>query len=163
MPSTKILEMKKDIVNEIKNKIDNSKTIVLFDYSGLTDNASKDLRIKLKESDSDYKIYKNTLLKLAFKDLNIDLNNYLEGPTAIVFSSDDIAAIKVLSDCAKKNDTLQLKVGIVEGNIADKSKLNEFATIPSRDGLYTMLACGMIGIVKDLSIALNLLSEQKES
>lgn len=163
MPSVKILEMKKEIVDEIKSKIDNSKTIVLFDYSGLTDNVSKDLRIKLKDSGSDYKIYKNTLLKLAFKDLNIDLGNYLEGPTAIVFSSDDVAAIKILSDCAKENTTLQLKAGIVEGNITDKAKLEEFAKIPSREGLYTMLASGMIGIVKDLSIALNLLAEQKEN
>lgn len=163
MPSTKVLEAKKEIVDEIKNKLNNSKTVVLFDYSGLTDADSKDLRLKLKESSSDYKIYKNTLLKLAFKDLNIDLDNYLEGPTAIVFSSDDIAAIKILSDCAKTHKTLQLKAGIVEGNVSDKNKLDEFAKIPSREGLYTMLAGGMIGIVKDLSIALNLLAEQKEN
>lgn len=163
MPSTKALEMKKVIVDEIKSKLDASKTMVLFDYSGLTDSDSKELRTKLKESQSDYKIYKNTLLKLAFKDLNIDLGDYLEGPTAIVFSSDDIAAIKVLSDCVKKHKTMSLKAGLVEGAIADKEKLVEFANIPSREGLYTMLAGGMIGIVKDLSIALNLLAEQKEN
>lgn len=163
MPSKKILEAKKEVVSEIKSKLDNSKSIVLFDYRGLTDNETKDLRIKLKENGSDYKVYKNTLLKLAFKDLNIDLDNYLEGPTAIVFSSEDIAAIKVLSDVAKKNSALELKAGIVEGNVQDKAKLDEFAKIPSREGLYTMLAGGMIAIVKDLSIALNLLSEQKEN
>lgn len=163
MPSKKILEAKKEVVSEIKNKLDNSKSIVLFDYRGLTDNETKDLRIKLKENGSDYKVYKNTLLKLAFKDLNIDLDNYLEGPTAIVFSSEDIAAIKVLSEVAKKNSALELKAGIVEGNVQDKAKLDEFAKIPSREGLYTMLAGGMIAIVKDLSIALNLLSEQKEN
>lgn len=163
MPSVKVLEEKKQVVEEIKNKIKDSKSLVLFDYCGLTDEVNKTLRIKLKENDSDYKVYKNTLLKLAFKDLDIDLAEYLEGPTAIAFSKEDIAAIKVLSDCSKKNTSLVLKAGIVEGAIADQSKLNEFAQIPSREGLYTMLAGGMIGLVKDLSIALNLYAEQKEN
>lgn len=163
MPSVKALEEKKVIVSEIKDKLDNAKSLVLFNYRGLTDNQAKDLRIKLKEVDSDYKVYKNTLLNIAFKDLNIDLGEYLEGPTAIAFSSDDIAAVKVLNDFAKKNTALEMKAGLVEGNVADLDKLKEFASIPSREGLYTMLAGGMIGIVKDLSIALNLYSEQKEN
>ena len=163
MPSVKALETKKQVVDDIKNKLNDSKTVVLFNYHGLTDNDSKELRIKLKDSGSDYKIYKNTLLKLALKDMNIDLDNYLEGPTAIVFSSDDLEAIKVLSKFAKTHKTLELKAGVVEGNVADTNKLKEFAAIPSREGLYTMLAGGMIAIVKDLSIALNLLAEQKEN
>jgi len=163
MPSVKALEEKKAIVSEIKDKMQNAKTLVLFDYRGLTDSEIKDLRVKLKENNSEYKVYKNTLLRLASKELNIDIDSYLEGPTAIAFSSDDIAAIKVLSDAAKKAQALELKVGVVEGAIADKAKLAEFAKIPSREGLYTMLAGGMIQIVKDLSIALNLLSEQKEN
>ena len=163
MPSGKALEAKKQVVDEIKNKLNDSKTVVLFNYHGLTDNDSKELRIKLKDSGSDYKIYKNTLLKLALKDMNIDLDNYLEGPTAIVFSSDDLEAIKVLSKFAKTHKTLELKAGVVEGNVADTNKLKEFAAIPSREGLYTMLAGGMIQIVKDLSIALNLYTEQKEN
>ena len=163
MPSTKILEMKKEVVNEIKDRLNKSKSVVLFDYRGLTDADVKDLRVKLKESGSDYKVYKNTLLRLAFNDLNVSMDDYLEGPTAIVLSSDDIAAVKILSDVAKKNEALELKAGIIEGNVQDKAKLEEFARIPSREGLYTMLAGGMIGIVKDLSIALNLLAEQKEN
>ena len=95
--------------------------------------------------------------------MNIDLDSYLEGPTAIAFSNDDVAAVKVLSDTAKKNEALVLKAGYIESSVCDKAKLDEFAKIPSREGLYTMLAGGMIGIVKDLSIALNLYSEQKEN
>ena len=163
MPSTNVLGKKKEVVSEIKGKAESAKTIVLFDYRGLTDATIKDLRIKLRENNSEYKVYKNTLLKLALRDLNIDLDSYLEGPTAIAFSKEDIAAIKVLSDVAKKNGSLVLKAGIVEGNVADNAKLQEFASIPSREGLYTMLAGGMIQIVKDLSIALNLYAEQKEN
>ncbi len=163
MPSTKSLELKQAVVSEIKDKCNGAKSIVLFDYRGLTDNQIKDLRIKLRENDSEYKVYKNTLLKIAFKDLNIDFDEYLTGPTAIAFSNDDVAAVKVLSDTAKKNEALVLKAGYIESSVCDKAKLDEFAKIPSREGLYTMLAGGMIGIVKDLSIALNLYSEQKEN
>ena len=163
MPSTKSLELKQAVVSEIKDKCNGAKSIVLFDYRGLTDNQIKDLRIKLRENDSEYKVYKNTLLKIAFKDLDIDFDEYLTGPTAIAFSNDDVAAVKVLSDTAKKNEALVLKAGYIESSVCDKAKLDEFAKIPSREGLYTMLAGGMIGIVKDLSIALNLYSEQKEN
>ena len=95
--------------------------------------------------------------------MNIDFDSYLTGPTAIAFSNDEIAPVKILSDMAKKNEALVLKAGYIEEAVADKAKLDEFAKIPSREGLYTMLAGGMIEIVKDLSIALNLYSEQKEN
>ena len=161
MPSVKALEEKQKIVSEIKDNFSNAKSLVLFNYRGLTDKEIKDLRKKLKENDSYYKVYKNTLLRIAFKDLDLDFGDNLTGPTAIAFSTDDVAAVKVLSDASKKNKELVLKAGLVEGNIADEEKLKEFAKIPSREGLYTMLAGGMIGIVKDLSIALNLYTEQK--
>jgi large subunit ribosomal protein L10 len=95
--------------------------------------------------------------------MKLDFDEFLSGPTAIAFSNDDVAAVKVLSDVSKKNEALILKAGYIENNICDKDKLAEFAKIPSREGLYTMLAGGMIQIVKDLSIALNLYSEQKEN
>ena len=139
MPSKKVLDEKKNIVSEIKSKVQNSKSIVLFDYRGLTDNACKNLRVKLRDISSDYKVYKNTLLKLAFHDLDMDLDQYLEGPTAIAFSQDDVGAVKILSDVARDNEALVLKAGVIEGEVADKTKLSYFASIPSREGLYTML------------------------
>ena len=163
MASAQALEAKQKIVSEIKDKVEKAKSIVLFDYRGMTDKDIKVLRNTLRDNDSEYKVYKNTLMRLAFKDLGIDFEQYLAGPTAIAFSDDDVAAVKVLSDTAKKNDALVLKAGYVENLVCDKDKLAEFAKIPSREGLYTMLAGGMIQIVKDLSIALNLLSEQKEN
>lgn len=163
MPSVQVLEDKKKIVSEIKDRVDNAKSVVLFDYRGMTDKDIKTLRKTLKDNDSEYKVYKNTLMRLAFKDLGIDFEEYLTGPTAIAFSNDDVAAVKVLADTAKKNDALILKAGYVENAVCDKDKLAEFAKIPSREALYTMVAAGMIGIVKDLSIALNLYSEQKDA
>lgn len=162
MASEAILKQKQAVIDEIKERVQAANTIVLFDYRGITDSEAKELRIKLRETNSDYKVYKNTLMARAFNDLNIDLNDSLNGPSAFAFGEDQIAPIKVLSDFAKDHPALVLKVGIVDGEKADQAKLAEYATIPSRDGLLTMLAGGMMGIVRDLSICLDLYSQQKE-
>ena len=162
MASEKILMQKQTVIDEIKERARAAKTIVLFDYRGITDSEAKELRCKLKESNSDYKVYKNTLMARAFNDLGIDLSEGLSGPSAFAYGEDQIAPIKTLSDFAKEHPALVLKVGIVDGEKADQAKLSEYATLPSRDGLLTMLAGGMIGLVKDLSICLDLYSQQKE-
>lgn len=163
MASEAILKQKQAIIDEVKERVQNSKTVVLFDYQGLNDADAKELRRKLKEADSDYKIYKNTLMSRAFADLKIDFNNALVGPSAFAFSNDQIAAIKIISEFAKTHPAVVLKVGMIDGEVADKDKLAMYATIPSRDELLTMLAGGMIGLVKDLSICLDLYSKQKEN
>ena len=162
MASEAILKQKQVVIEEIKERVEAAKTIVLFDYRGITDSEAKELRCKLRESNSDYKVYKNTLMARAFNELGIDLNAELNGPSAFAFGEDQIAPIKTLSEFAKNHPALVLKVGIVDGEKADAAKLAEYATIPSRDGLLTMLAGGMIGLVKDLSICLDLYSQQKE-
>ena len=163
MASQKILEQKQVVIDEIKERASNAKTIVLFDYRGMTDSETKELRVKLRESNSDYKVYKNTLMARAFNDLGIDLNEALNGPSAFAYGEDQIAPIKTLSEFAKDHPALVLKVGIVDGEKADQAKLAEYATIPSREGLLTMLAGGMIGIARDLSNCLDLYSQQKEN
>ena len=162
MASEAILAQKQTVIDEIKDRTQNAKTIVLFDYRGMTDSETKELRIKLRESNADYKVYKNTLMARAFNDLGIDLTEALSGPSAFAYSDDQIAPIKVLSDFAKEHPALVLKVGIVDGEKADQAKLAEYATLPSREALLTMLAGGMIGIVRDLSICLDLHRKQKE-
>ena len=162
MANAKVLEAKQKIIDEIKERVENSKYVVLFDYRGITDSEAKELRIKLRESNADYKVYKNTLMSRAFDDLKVDVKESLVGPSAFAYSDDQIAAIKVLTEFAKEHPALVLKVGIVDGEIADKAKLAEYATLPSREGLLTMLAGGMIGLVRDLSICLDLYSQQKE-
>lgn len=162
MANAKIIEQKAAVVSEIKEKFDNAKSIVLFDARGLKVSEVNELRRALREIDSDYKVYKNTLTKRAVEETGYDLNSYLIGPTAISFSSDELAPVKVLSDFAKKHENLKLKAGVVEGKVANVEELNSYALIPSRDGLLTMLAGGMIGVVRDLSICLDLYSKEKE-
>ena len=162
MANEKILAKKQEVIEEIKERVQNSATVVWFDYRGITDNDAKELRRTLRSNDSDYKVYKNTLMTRALTDLNISLGEELSGPSALAFGTDQIAPIKVLSDFAKNHPALVLKVGIVDGEVSDKAKLDALSTIPSREGLLTMLAGGMIGIAKDLSICLDLYAQQKE-
>ena len=162
MANAKILEKKSLVVDEIKGKFENAKSVVVFDPRGLNVAEVTELRKALRESGSDYKVYKNTLAKRAADSLDIKLDEYLEGPSAISFSSDELAPVKIISDFAKKHSALELKAGVVEGKVANVEELNSYALIPSRDGLLTMLAGGMIGVVRDLSICLDLYSKEKE-
>lgn len=162
MASAKILAAKQKTIDEIRNNVQSASTYVLFDYRGLTDGESKELRRKLRETGSDYKVYKNTLMARAFADLNVDIDANLVGPSALAFGTDQVAPIKVLSDFAKNHDALILKVGVVDGVISDQAQLAKLANIPSRDGLLTMLAGGMMQIPKNLAICLDLYAKEKE-
>ena len=162
MANPKILEQKQLVIDEIKEKVEKSNGIVLFDYRGLTDSEIKELKHALKDVNSEYTVYKNTLIQRALNDLNIDLDEYLNGPSAVAFSEDQIVPIKVLANFMKKHKAVTLKVGLVDGNKTTEEELKQLATIPSREGLLTMLASGMLAIPKDLAICLDLYSKQLE-
>lgn len=162
MASTKILAQKKETVNDIVNNIKDSESVILFQYQGLTVAELSELRKKLRETDATVKVYKNTLLKRALDELNLSFDGFLEGPNAILFGKNLLEPIKVIADFAKEHEKLEIRVGIISGSVADLATINEYATIPSREGLLTMLAAGMMEHVRNLSIALNLYSEQKE-
>lgn len=163
MANEKILNSKKLVVNEIASKTKESASVVLFEYHGLSVSEMTELRRKLREIGSDLKVYKNTLAKLAFNSVDVNLDEHLLGPKAIAFGTDAVAPIKVLSDYAKKHKALELKAGFVDGNVVDAAALSKLAAIPSRQVLLTMLASGLIGTVKNLSISLDLYSKQLES
>lgn len=162
MASAKILENKKAIVNEIKDNIQNSESVVIFTYQGLTVSDLSELRRELRKTDSEVKIYKNTLFKRAVDDLEINLDGFLEGPNAILFGKDLLEPIKVISKFASDHENANITVGIINGAPADLDVIKEYASIPSRDGLLTMLAGGMIQYVRDLAIGLNMYAEQLE-
>lgn len=163
MANKLILEKKALVVDEIASKIKENAGVVFVDYRGLTDEEITSLRKELRANNADVKVYKNTLTKRALDSLNINLDECVSGPSAMVYSTDAVAPIKIVTNFAKDHEALSVKGGLVDGNVASLSELAQLATIPSRDGLLTMLAGGMIQIAKDLSIALNLYAEQKEN
>ena len=162
MASEKILNEKKIIVSEIIDNIKNSESVILFQYQGLTVAEMSELRNKLNEVNSNVKVYKNTLLKRALTEINVNMDEFLEGPNAVLFGETLLEPIKVIAEFAKSHDKLNIRVGIISGDVASLETINEYASIPSREGLLTMLAGGMIQYVKDLSISLNLYAEQLE-
>ena len=161
MANAKIIEQKATVVSEIKEKLENAKSVVMFDYRGLSVQEVTELRRKLRENNADYKVYKNTLTKRALDELNINMDEYLAGPSAITFGKDELSIVKVLSDFAKDHKALELKAGIIEGKVASMDDLKRYAAIPSRDMLLTHLAAGLMGTVRDLSICLDLYAKDK--
>jgi len=162
MASTKILDEKGKVVSEIADKIKNSESVVLFSYQGLTVAEMAELRNKIKEANGEVKVYKNTLVKRATDELNLDLTESLEGPNAIVFGKELLEPIKVLSKFVKDHNCTEIRSGVINGEVATSDVIAEYASIPSMEGLLTMLAGGMIEHVKNLSIALNLYAEGLE-
>ena len=163
MASKKILEAKTKTVEEIISKIKESESVILFTYQGLTVSELTGLRRSLKDANGELKIYKNTLVKRALDGLGIKLDEeFLQGPNAIVFGKELLEPIKAISKFAKDHDNANIRVGIISGDVASLDVINEYANIPSREGLLTQLAGGMIQYVRDLSIALNLYCEKLE-
>ena len=116
----------------------------------------------LRESNSELKIYKNTLVARSLKSLDIDLEKELNGPKVFVYGKDIIEPIKTASNFIKNHPALEMKIGIVDGKVTEIDELNKLATIPSREGLLTMFASGLMGIARDFAICLDLHSKNLE-
>ena len=156
MASEKILNQKKETVKEITDKIKNSQSVILFNYKESTVADLQGLRRELKKVDSEVKVYKNTLVKIALDGMNVDLSEFLEGQNAIVFGKDLLEHIKEIDSFAKEHDNVKIITGMVNGEVVSLDVINDYASIPSMEGLLTMFAGGLIEHVKNLSIALNL-------
>ena len=163
MANPKILEKKQIVIDEITNNVKESSSFIFLENNGLTVDETMELRRKLKESDSELKVYKNTLVARALKDLDIDLADELNGPKVVAFGKDIIEPIKAVNDFIKTHDKLVMKVGIVDGKITGLDELKKLATIPSREGLLTMFASGLLAIPKDFAICLDLHSKNLEN
>lgn len=162
MANQKILDQKQCTIDEIVENVKNSSSFIFLENHGLTVAETMELRRMLKESDSELKIYKNTLVNRALSSLNIDLSAELNGPKVVAFGKDIVEPIKAVSKFAEKHPNLEMKIGIVDGEITDLETLNKLATIPSRDGLLTMFAGGLMGIARDFAICLDLHAKNLE-
>ena len=162
MANPKILEQKQAVIDEITKNVKESSSFIFLENAGLTVAETMELRRLLKKSDSELKIYKNTLVARALKDLNIDVSSELNGPKVVAFGKDIIEPIKAVSEFAKTHDKLTIKVGIVDGKVTGLDELKKLATIPSREGLLTMFASGLLAIPRDFAICLDLHSKNLE-
>lgn len=158
MASQAIKTMKEQIVEDIKQKIQNSSSVVIVGYQGLTADQDTALRAELRKNGVEYKVLKNRLVRIAMNELGYtEFDSILEGPNAVAFSpaSDPVAAAKVLAETAAKNNKIVIKAGIVDGVAIDVNGVKELASLPSKEVLVAkvlgMLQAPITGFVRVLN------------
>jgi len=174
LPKESVLQLKKEKVKELADKIRSAKSVVLADYRGLTVEQDTEMRSALRKAGVEYKVVKNTLARFAAKENNLDgLESYLKGPTALAMSDKDpVAPAKILTEYSKKYEKLELKAGVVEGKIVDIAGIKALADLPSREVLIARVLGGfnaplaglvnvLNGNIRALAIALNAIAEKK--
>ena len=131
------IEKKQQIADDLRDRFSKSAIIVVTDYKGLDVTAINDLRRKLRAEEIEYQVVKNTLLVRASEDNDVALiKDHFKGPSAIAISYDDpVAPAKVLSQFAKDNDKLEIKVGVMNGQVLDANAIKALAKLPSREVL----------------------------
>ena len=161
---SKLLDQKKQLVSEIATKFKDSQSTVLVNYRGLDVAEVTELRKQLREAGVDYKVYKNSMSRRATAEVELsELDDILVGPTAIAFSEDDVVApARILNDFAKDHDALEIKGGIIEGNIASLEQIKELAGLPSYEGLVSMFLSVIQAPVRNFAYATKAIAEQKE-
>lgn len=142
---------KEAVVKSISDRLSRAQALVLTDFSGLKVDQMTELRDKLREQGLDYLVAKNTLLKLAGQGTDAqELTEDLAGPNGLGFSYDDpVALAKVLTEFAKANPKLQIKGGMLEGQLIDAASLAELAKLPSREVLLAQLLGVMNGVARN--------------
>lgn len=130
------------VVDEVKARLGESDAAILTEYRGLSVKNIADLRAALRESGGEYKIYKNTLVRFAVRDLDLnELEGSLTGPTAIAFvKGDAAAAAKALKEFAKANPNLIVKGGVLGNKVLTAKDAAALADLPSREVVLAQLA-----------------------
>ncbi|MCG8402299.1 MAG: 50S ribosomal protein L10 [Firmicutes bacterium] len=143
MPINK--QEKEEMLQMLKEKMGSSQLIILAEYKGLDVAAMTKLRRKLRGAGSEIKVAKNTITKLAAREMGLEeINPHLEGPVALTFGYEDpVTSAKALSDFAKEYKQLAIKTGILEGRLIDAGGIMDLANLPSREVLLAKALGGM--------------------
>jgi large subunit ribosomal protein L10 len=169
-------DSKKEILQDLIEKLKESKGVVLTDYKGMNVSQISSLRNELKEKNVELKVFKNTLMEIASEELNVeDLTKDLIGCTAMAFCSDDgVAPARLLKEYFKKNKIgLKIKSGLIDGRVFSPEKIMEIASLPSKDVLIAQMINGvksplyslvfvLQGPLKGLIYTLEAVRKQKE-
>ena len=169
-------EVKQRIVEELHDKFTRSKVLILTDYMGLNVEDMNALRSKLRESEIEFKVVKNTLLRRAAEGTNAaQIVDSFKGPSAIALSYEDpVAPAKVLTDFAKEHDKLEIKIGTMDGKVLDVTAIKSLSKLPSREVLLAQLLSVMVavptsfvtalsGVPRNFLNVLQAIKEQKEA
>ena len=140
---SKNLEIKKQVVSDIVKKFQDAQSVIVVSFSGLSVEDVTALRAQFRQNNVEYCVLKNTLVRRALHELNIEgLDDVLNGPSAFAFGmSDPVSPAKIVSDFIdkKKTDAIQIKAGLMGTEILSDAQIKELATVPSREVLLARL------------------------
>ena len=141
MPSNKVLEAKKQVVEELAGKLQTAVSGVLVKYEGITVADDTALRAALRKAGIEYSVMKNTLTGRACEMVGYgDMKQYLSGMTAIAISQDDaIAPAKIMKEYADKIPSFEIKAGFVDGGVLDQAGVEALAATPSKEVLIAKM------------------------
>lgn len=144
---------KEEQVAQLEAWLKENTAVVLADYRGLTVAEDTALRNELRKNEIGYHVAKNTLIKRAANNLEItDLDEYLNGPTAMAYAADPIVVTKILAKFAEEHKALELKAGLVDGKFVDADAIKALAKMPSREVLLGRfmgsIQSGLYGFVR---------------
>ena len=164
MASEKILNQKKEEVSKLAEEMKEAKLILLTDYRGINVTDDTSLRRDLRGAGAKYTIIKNNITKRALLECGIEgLEEQLEGPTAVVLSSEDyLEASKIIYKFSKDNDYYTIKGGVIDGKVMTADEIITLAKLPSRETLLSMLAGALLGNISKVAVALDQVRIQKE-
>ncbi|MFM1539009.1 50S ribosomal protein L10 [Helcococcus bovis] len=173
--SQSALSLKQQVVSEIKDAIQNSKSVVVVEYRGLNVEQVSDLRNKYRAEGVSYKVYKNTMVKIALEELGYEgFEEYLAGPNGFVFSNEDmVAGPRITVNFAKENEKLVVKAGLLDGKVVDAEDVKALAKLPTREVLVAQVLGGLNapiagfanvlqGTLRQVVYALNAVKEKQE-
>lgn len=156
---------KQEIINTIKQKMSESSAFYVSRYDGINVEDISRLRKELRQANSEMKVYKNTLVKLALKEEahSEDFDSLLLGPNSITFAYDDpTSAAKVLFDFAKKNKNLEIKGCLFDNEFFGPDRISKIKDLPTKHTLYSMLANVLNAPMSKVARTLDALREKKE-
>ena len=165
MPSAKILEAKKAYVAELNTKIAGSLAGVVVAYNGISVADDTKMRKELREAGVEYRVVKNTMLRLALKDTPYEeISNVLENTTALALSHEDpiIAAKIICKYIESSKSSYAVKAGFADGKPMDKAGVETLAKLPNKEGLISMLLSVLTGNLRGLAVAIKAIGEKKE-
>jgi large subunit ribosomal protein L10 len=141
------------VVDEVRERLASSSAVLLTEYRGLKVSEIAELRRNLRSAGGDYKVYKNTLVRFAVRELGIDgVEELLVGPTALAFVEGDAAAVaKALRDYGRTNPALVLKGGVLGSKALSADEAKALADLPSREVLLARLAGGLAAPLQQLA------------
>ena len=162
--SEAIIAKKAEQVAIVAEKMKAAASIVVVDSRGLTVDQDTVLRRNLRESGVEFKVIKNSILTRAAEEAGLeDLKGLFVGPSAVAFSNEDvIAPAKILNDFSKNAEALEIKGGAIEGAVASKEEIIALASLPSREGLLSMLLSVLQAPVRNVAYAVKAVAESKE-